>query len=164
MIRFKYAISVLAILISVGTFAQNTLSINNLKCDSKTNPLGIGVTKPHLSWEIQSKARDVRQTAYHILVSESPENLKNNIGNIWDSKIANSGQSIQVEYAGTPLSSGKKYFWKVKVQDQSGKQSDWSPVSSWLLSLAPHQLLCKIFLRCRPHTHAPSQPQQRAIT
>ena len=135
MIRFKYAISVLAILMSVGTFAQNTLSINNLKCDSKTNPLGIGVTKPHLSWEIQSKVRDVRQTAYHILVSESPENLKNNIGNIWDSKIANSGQSIQVEYAGTPLSSGKKYFWKVKVQDQSGKQSDWSPVSSWQMGL-----------------------------
>ena len=135
MIRFKYAIFVLAILISFGSFAQNTLIINNLKCDSKINPFGIGVMKPHLSWEIHSTERDIRQSAFQILVADSPENLKNNIGNIWDSKIVKSDQSVQVEYAGTPLSSEKKYFWKVKILNQAGKVSDWSAISSWQMGL-----------------------------
>ncbi len=133
--RFKYTISVLAILITCGTFAQNTLIVSNLKCDSKTNPMGIGVIKPHLSWEIHSTERNVSQSAFQILVSDSPENLKNNTGNIWDSKIVNVDRSSQVEYAGTPLISEKKYFWKVKIVNQSGKVSEWSPISSWQMGL-----------------------------
>ena len=135
MIRLKYAITILALLIYGETFAQNPITITNLKCDSKTNPLGIGVNNPHLSWEIKSTDKNILQSAYQILVSDSPDKLKINTGNIWDSKLIKSDQSIQVEYTGTPLGSEKKYFWKVKVLDQSGKASAWSPVSSWQMGL-----------------------------
>ena len=135
MIHLKYLVCALTISLSITTFAQNSLTVTNLKCDSKINPIGIGVKNPHLSWESQSADRDVRQSAFQILVSDSREKLKDNIGNIWDSKIVKSDQSNQIEYTGLPLSSEKKYFWKVKIQTISGKESDWSQAASWQMGL-----------------------------
>ena len=58
-----------------------------------------------------------------------------NRGNIWDSGIVKSGQSIQLEYAGLPLISEKKYFWKVKIINQSGKETGWSEIANWQMGL-----------------------------
>ena len=131
----KHVIAALTILWSFSGEAQNPISVANLKCDSKADPLGIEVTNPHLSWESTSTERDIRQSSYEVLVSDSPEKLQQNTGNIWDSKIVKSEQSTQVEYAGIPLISGKKYFWKVKIVSQSGKETAWSKPASWQMGL-----------------------------
>ena len=135
MTRILYLISALVILLTLTTKAQNSITVSSLKCDSKINPMGIDVQNPHLSWEIHASERDIRQSSYQILVSDSPEKLQNNTGNIWDSKVVKSDQSVLVEYAGTPLNSGKKYFWKVKIQCQKGKESVWSEPSTWQMGL-----------------------------
>ena len=46
-----------------------------------------------------------------------------------------SDKSTLVEYAGKPLESKKRYFWKVRVWDENDKSSDWSKVGFWEMGL-----------------------------
>ena len=45
---------------------------------------------------------------------------------IWDSGIRQSDQSILIRYDGPVLNPGTKYYWKVKVWDNNGNESEWS--------------------------------------
>jgi alpha-L-rhamnosidase len=118
----------------IAGFSQN-LSVTNLRCESRKNPLGVDKLKPQLSWELQSKQRSVLQTAYRILVADDSLLLKKNIGNIWDSKKILSSASIQVGYSGKPLQSVKKYYWKLMVWDNKGNVTTWSNISMWQMGL-----------------------------
>ena len=111
------------------------LSVSSLKCESKSNPLGIEEGTPRLSWELKSAERSIMQTAYRILVSDNKQSLEKNIGNIWDSKKMISDQSIQVKYQGKKLEPAKSYFWKVMVWDNKSHSSKWSKVASWQMGL-----------------------------
>ncbi|NIA31840.1 MAG: family 78 glycoside hydrolase catalytic domain, partial [Actinobacteria bacterium] len=115
--------------------AEDVLSIQNLRCESKRNPLGIDVPNPRLSWVLQSDQRGQRQSARRILVATSPENLQQNIGDAWDSGKVNSSQSIQIPYHGKVLQSDRKYFWKVRVWDRDGKPMPWSAPAFWSTGL-----------------------------
>jgi hypothetical protein len=42
-----------------------------------------------------------------------------------------SGDAIQIAYAGTPLAAHQKCWWKVKVWDQNGAESAWSGPAYW---------------------------------
>ena len=46
--------------------AASLLSVNHLKCEYKTNPLGIDVTKPRLCWKIEASRRRTVQSVYQI--------------------------------------------------------------------------------------------------
>lgn len=135
MIRKKYSLLTFAMVLTFNIFAQGHLYVLDLRCESEVNPIGVEVAHPHFSWVVNSDERDTYQSSFQILVSDSPEKLKKNIGNIWDSKIVKSEHSIQVEYSGTPLISEKKYFWKVKIQNQVGKESTWSEMAFWQMGL-----------------------------
>jgi len=74
------------------------LSVANLRCESRNNPLGVDASQPKLSWQLQSKQQNVLQTAYRILVADDEALLEKNIGNIWDSKQIKSSASIEVAY------------------------------------------------------------------
>lgn len=118
--------------LSVTAFAQP--SVDALRCELLTNPLGIDKMNPRLSWQIQADARNVVQTAYHILVASSPEKLAQNIGDLWDSGKTESDNSIAVFYDGKALKSDTEVFWKVKVYTNKG-ESDWSASASWRVGL-----------------------------
>jgi len=135
MTNLKFSIALLGILLSFCTFANESVYISNTTCESKKNPIGIEVKNPRFSWVINSNERDTRQSAYQILVADSPEKLTKDIGNIWDSKVVKSNRSIQVEYAGSTLISEKKYFWKVKIYNQAGKATAWSEPAMWQMGL-----------------------------
>ena len=78
------------------------------------------------SWNISSELREVSQSAYHIIVADSPEKLRKKHGNIWDSGKVCSDQSTNIVYQGIQLQSGRKYYWNVSVWDQEKKQSSQS--------------------------------------
>ena len=99
------------------------LSPADLRCEYLENPLGIDVLKPRLSWKLDSSIRGQKQTAYRILVASSPEKLKSDIGDLWDTGKVDSDKSIHVDYGGTPLDSSTQCFWKVIVWDKDGKAS-----------------------------------------
>jgi alpha-L-rhamnosidase len=119
-------------------FSQN-LSVTNLRCEYRKDPLGVAVSKPKLSWELQSAQQHILQTAYRVLVADDPKLLIENKGNIWDSKKINSSASIQVAYNGKPLLAAKKYFWKVMVWDNKKNISDWSSTAMWQMGLLSQQ-------------------------
>jgi alpha-L-rhamnosidase len=116
-------------------FGQNSLKISNLRCESMVNPLGVTEKKPHFSWRINSTERNTRQVSYHLMVADSEENLKKGEHLIWNSNFIDSDASIQIPYGGTDLKAEKKYFWKVKIKDQAGHETDWSATAWFKMGL-----------------------------
>ena len=119
---------------------QQAAEVTTLRCEYLENPPGIDEEKPRLSWVIDEstqmpEARDLKQTAYQVLVASSEELLKKDKGDLWDSRKVASDQSIQVEYAGTPLESRQLCYWKVRIWDQDGKATAWSTPAHWSMGL-----------------------------
>ncbi|HEV8273978.1 MAG TPA: alpha-rhamnosidase, partial [Chitinophagaceae bacterium] len=118
--KYKQVIVLISFFLSVQQiFAQ--VSVNNLRCEMQVNPLGIDIKEPRFSWELNSSQRNVQQTAYQIIVSSSSEKLSKEDGDVWNSGKQNSSQSIHIAYAGKPLQSATKYFWKVKILTNKGE-------------------------------------------
>jgi len=109
-----------------------------LRCEYRLNPLGIDATQPRLSWALETidpAARNLKQSAYRILVAASDQALNAGTGDLWDTGKVDSDQSIQIVYAGKALHSGARAFWKVEVWDQDGRRSGWSQPASWTMGL-----------------------------
>ena len=102
------------------------VTVGRLRCNYLRNPLGVETSNPRLSWVMFSKERGQRQTGFRILVASSKELLDKDTGDIWDSGVINSEQSIHVLYRGKRLGSRQRCYWKVKVWDKDGKASPWS--------------------------------------
>ncbi|MGC8746901.1 MAG: family 78 glycoside hydrolase catalytic domain, partial [Candidatus Saccharicenans sp.] len=107
----------------------------NLRTEFQVNPLGLGTLTPRLSWNIEASRCNFRQSAYQILVSCSPEELAADRGTLWDSGKVESNETILIPYAGAPLSSGQRCFWKVRLWDESGRVSVWSSPAFWEMAL-----------------------------
>ena len=135
MTRLTNAITIFILFFISVNCSQHKISVSSVQCESRTNPVGIEIKNPRLSWMINSGAQDIRQTAYHILVSDDPEKLNHHIGNVWDSKEVKSDESIQIAYTGAPLVSGKTYYWKVKIRNHAGKETAWSKTATWQMGL-----------------------------
>ena len=101
-------------------------SADQLKVDSRTNPLGFDNPVPELSWIILSEERGTSQHAYEIMVSDDPGKLESGKGNIWQSGRVETSQTFGIRYSGKPLVSFTRYYWKVRIWDQQGTASEWS--------------------------------------
>ncbi|MEY2918408.1 MAG: hypothetical protein RIS73_2122, partial [Bacteroidota bacterium] len=130
----KYVYIVIAVFfIAVNVVAQN-LTVNNLQCEHKTNPIGIDNTVPEFSWQLQSFKRGILQTAYRVLVADKIELLQKNIGNIWDTKKVYSSNSTQISFNGKKIITAAKYFWKVQVWDNKNN-TQWSETANFTTGL-----------------------------
>ena len=117
--RNSLASFTLAVLLLAPLGALHAAEVTNLRCEYRENPLGIDVEKPRLSWKLETgnrkPERGIRQAAYQVLVASTPELLAQDKGDLWDSGKVASDQSIQVEYAGKPMESRMRCYWKVRV-------------------------------------------------
>ncbi len=111
------------------------VEIVNLRCEYLTNPLGIDLKSPRLSWILESDKRGECQTGYQIIVASTPELLLKNQGNLWNSGKVISNQTTQLKYMGLPLQSGMRCFWKVRVWDSKKKVTSWSKPALWTMGL-----------------------------
>src|SRR6516225_6154096 len=121
----------LAIVHSSFGSASATLLPSHLRCESLEEPLGIDITRPQLSWQLQDTRRGVKQTAYEILVASRAELLEAGKTDVWDSGRIESAESAGVAYEGPALKSGQRYYWRVRVWDQDEKLSPYSDASWW---------------------------------
>lgn len=119
---------------SFSGMAQNSVSVDGLQCEMLTNPLGIDVIQPRLSWQFQTNNTQVEQTAYHILVASSPEKLASNNADLWDSGKVEGSQSINILYSGKTLDSKDEAYWKVKVWTNKG-ETEWSKTAHWSMGI-----------------------------
>lgn len=108
------------VLIAVSCSKPTQVKISALKCEYKSNPVGLDVAKPRFDWILESAQRGIAQSAYQVLVASNPENLKADKGDVWDSHKIKSHRSIHIVYDGKLLESNKTYYWKVKIWDQDG--------------------------------------------
>ncbi len=112
-----------------------SLEIHNLRCEYSSNPLGIDVLRPRLSWVLQSGQRGQKQSAYRILAASSLDQLAEGRADLWDTGKIDSSQSNQVEYAGKSLASRQQVWWKVCAWDKDGVAGDFSQPAGWEMGL-----------------------------
>lgn len=129
----------IALLCVVGSLyvagkTANEVCVTGLSVEMLSNPVGLSTSNPRLSWKLESNLRDVRQTDYRILVASSMNNLDKGIGDIWDSGIVESDQSLYIPYGGKSLESGARYYWKVRVSTNNGICS-WTKPAFWQMAL-----------------------------
>lgn len=80
--------------------------------------------KPEFSWVVPDGVR--HQYAYRILVASSPDVLKQNVGDLWDTQKVKSDQHLNIEYQGKPLLSKQGYWWKIQLWSSEGVKSAFS--------------------------------------
>ena len=102
-----------------------------LRCEYRSDPLGIGVVPPRLSWIPEAEERDQKQTAYRILVATNEEDLEAEENLLWDSGKIYSEESVNVSYEGEELRSGLHCVWKVRAWDKAGNPSPYSEPAMW---------------------------------
>src|SRR5262249_33183056 len=124
-----------SLILSAPAYAAGSLKVSGLKCEYRTNPLGLDAKQPRLSWLLDSNKRGQRQTAYQVLVATSPDALAKGMGDLWDSGKVASAESIHVVYAGQPLHSGQRGYWKVRAWDGDGRPSSYSDPAWWEMGL-----------------------------
>ena len=119
----------------VRSLAGLAPEVKGLRCEYRTNPLGIDGLRPRLSWISLSDRRGMFQLAYQILVATTPQGLAQDDGDLWDSGKVVSGRQNQVEYAGQPLESRGRCYWKVRIWDDVWNVSAWSEPAFWTMGL-----------------------------
>ncbi len=115
--------------------APDQLTLHHLTADSQNNPIGIDNLQPQLSWMLRSAQRGVLQAAYRIQAAATQANLETGEANLWDSGRIESAQSVYVGYAGSPLTSRQRVYWRVKAWDQTSRESAWSKTAWFEMGL-----------------------------
>lgn len=136
-----FGVALFALAVGVGfraAAADYSVQPNALTCEYLTEPLGLDVAQPRLSWKLAATHPDQRsqcQTAYQILVASSKKLLAAGKADLWDSGQVASDQSVNQVYLGKSLESGQACYWTVRVADEAGHWSDWSASSQWTMGL-----------------------------
>jgi alpha-L-rhamnosidase len=108
------------------------LRVDVLRCEYRNNPIGIHTGKPRLSWILSSDKRNVLQSAYRLQVFKD---FKEVTECLWDSGKIDSDQSVHVQYEGPSLLSCCRYYFRVKVWDSYGHESEWSEQAFWEMGI-----------------------------
>ncbi len=107
-----------------------------LTAEYMSSPVGLDCAAPRLSWKLaarHAKARDLQQTAFQIQVAASVAKLMSGEPDLWDSGRVASDQSLNVAYAGKPLVSSLRCYWRVRAWDNTvDVPSPWSAPSRWV--------------------------------
>lgn len=119
-----------------GRAAGAVITPENLRCEYRSEPLGVDNPNPRLSWTLKSSQPDATQRSYRIVVASSKGLLDRNRGDLWDSGTTLSRLQNNLDYAGKPLKSGQVCYWKVGVTSSNGVLT-WSRSSKWEMGLRP---------------------------
>ena len=117
------------------------VSVSDLRTERLVNPMSIDTPTPRLGWRLESTARDVKQTAYRLIVASTRQKAEALEGDLWDftnnrnNYDPNNGSHSQwIPYEGKALKSNTRCYWRVKVTTTQG-ESDWSEVAMWNVGL-----------------------------
>ncbi|WP_152032816.1 alpha-L-rhamnosidase [Ereboglobus luteus] len=126
-------ILIFALVLSCAALGAATIRPVEPRCEHRDNPLGLRETWPRLTWRLEAvnaADRGLSQSAWQILVASSPEKLKADEGDIWDSGRV-TGADVRAVFAGRKLDTLQQVWWKVRVWDGGGLASGWSETATW---------------------------------
>ena len=134
LLRFSGIAAAMVLMLACGMMRgeSGARAPRDLRCESMVTPLGIDSPRPEFSWKLDDERRGARQTAYQIVVLSS---AGRNATPVWDSGKVTSDASVHVSYAGPVLQPSRRYFWRVRVWDESGTVYPESKVSWWEMGL-----------------------------
>ena len=95
------------------------------------SPLAVDIPGPRFTWLLDPGYRGHSQSAYHIIVASDRKMLDRDEGDVWNSGIVKSNQSVQVRYGGEKLESNREYYWKVRIRDEKGKMHPWTEAAKF---------------------------------
>ena len=108
------------LLLSILFLLPTNAAIKKLQVEYLTNPIGLDITAPRFSWQLESAERGVRQTAYQITVATDAACLNP----VWTSGKVASDESLHICYAGPALTPSTRYYWKVTVwNNKTGEET-----------------------------------------
>ena len=107
---------------------RHALSVAGLLTERRVDPLGIDERFPRLSWRIDSDERSTEQVAYRVQIGPLQTLERRHL--LWDSGDVRSSASA-IPYAGPSFGSGQRLCWRVRVIDNHGCRSAWSPIAWW---------------------------------
>ena len=114
------------------------LTVQNLHC-----PIGITTRKPVFSYRLWSSREEgescQKQSAFRILAAETMDALNMDCGDLWDSGIQKQKETFGIRYNGKMLASKQRVYWKVKVWNEEGAESDWSEAAFFEMGLLEQQ-------------------------
>ena len=116
---------------SMTSFAASKTELKEMICEYHTNPIGIDIQKPRLSWQIVSSEENLLQNAYEIKVTD--QTAKGKL--LWTSGKVKSAQSVNVAYEGPALKSMQRVYWQVRIWDNKNKSTAWSVPAYWEMGL-----------------------------
>lgn len=142
---------------------EKEISVHDLRCEYQRNPLGIDEATPGFCWKIRGKSKGILQCAYRIRIWVEKEDHV-----LWDSGRVESPSSIHVLYQGPELKRCSRYIWQVKVWDQAGRESGWSPKGMWETGLMGQEGWHAAWIgdgtACTPEWHIPCSLYRREFT
>ncbi len=103
-----------------------------LKTGGLSDPIGIDVRNPELSWRCPGP-----QTAWQIRAAATAESLENG-PYLWDSGRVEGKRSHHHPYGGAPLASRERVWWQVRVWCRGGEPSVWSEPAFFEAGLLEH--------------------------
>ena len=93
--------------------AAQTIQVQDLKCESQSNPTGITSARPSFSWTFIGDNISQEQGGFRIMMATSIEKLK--YPDLWDTGPTSKSETGPYQYLGEPLKSGQKVYWRVTV-------------------------------------------------
>lgn len=105
---------------SSGT--QESIQVTDLRTNELNHSLALAVASPSFSWKLVDDTRDTTQMAYEVRLAKDDGTPA-----LWDSGWVAESRQIGVPYAGAALVHGQAYAWQVRVRDNHGRTSSWSP-------------------------------------
>lgn len=117
--QFCFALLLLTTKISS---AQTPAHALKLETEYLTDPIGLDNPEPRFTWQMADTRQGAKQTAYRIVMDTDSLALGKASGQLWTTGWIKSDRTL-VKYAGPMLKPFCKYFWRVDLADQNGKQS-----------------------------------------
>lgn len=97
----------------------------SLKCEYRTNPIGLETAYPRLSWQTSDG-----QVAWRVRAASSPEKLASGEADLWDSGKICGRETYGIAYSGKTPKPSQRAFWQVKTWTAEG-ESEWSSPAKW---------------------------------
>ena len=103
---------------------NTSVTLDDLRCCNRLNPEG--VDSPLLSWKIKTNTEGISQKAWEIEIATKNELLVNGMADVLKSGSQQSDEQFNITPNNTKFSDATRYYWRVRLRDNTGRISTWS--------------------------------------
>lgn len=121
-------------------YAGASIKLSDLRCENLYNPIAIDNTVPHFSWKVQCDY-PMQQQYYELQVASDSLLLIANKADLWKSAKIQDPASVMVAYKGAELKSRMLCYWRVRIWNEKGISSDWSPIQRFGIGILENDVL-----------------------